>query len=515
MLNNEAVDDVPVPDGTVSFTGGLAALPPRAALAPNQFRLGSNTMIEQAGHVIQTRRGFSYLGSAAPAAGNVIGLGYLETTGGVLKRLLGAWSGGTCQAYDGAAWGAAAGYTPVGSYFVDMVQGVDVLYVSDGTQNMHSWNGVGFTDLGNAATDPPRARFLVWGTNRLIAAGVLLAPDTVYFSNFLAAGPGNWPVINQIRVGAGNGDPITGLAMWTKTLLAVFTRTKTYIVNIDPASTVATFTIDEVPGGLGCVNHRTIAKVGTDLWFLSNDGVRSLSRVLQGADTQVGASLSLPIENLVRAITDQYHSETSATFFRGRYLFAGQANYPNPPDWPELERIIFSYNKPVEQWEGRWLGGAGFGVSCWAQTKFGGNLKLVCGGWNGNVLYWRHPDIFTETADDYEDDANSASQPIATRIGTRGHTFGAEMNAKQGLAVEVEFDVTSTADTATVKVNPDEGADATLSSTVVPTAGKVPLTLLHQPPFRALAVEISSTAKKLAVRSVKLSAFMNTMPVGS
>jgi len=510
MLNNDAIDDVPVPDGTPQFAGGMASFPPRNTLQPHQFRLGINTMIEQVG-VLQTRRGFSYLSGLAQAAGSVQGLGYLETTAGV-KKLLACYSSGICKLFDGTVWNTAAGYTPLGGYFAEIVQGNDRLYVSDGTQNMRSWDGSSFTDLGNGALDAPRARFLVWGTNRLIAAGVYAAPDTVFFSNFLTAASGQWPATSQIRVGAGDGNPITGLAMWTKTLLAVFKRTKVYIVDINPTVSVSSFVIEEVPGELGCVSHRTIAKVGADLWFLSNNGVRSLGRILSGADQQVSASISLPVENRLRTLSDVGLLNTSAAFFRGRFLLAGYADVPEPPDWPNSGYFLLSYNKTVEQWEGNWRGVAAGVQSCWTQTRFGGNLRLVCGTWGGDVLYWRHPETGTEVAADYQDDGATSGQPIATTIGTRGHVFGAEFNQKQGFALEVEFGA-STADAVTIAVNPDEGTDATLSSATVP-AGKVALTLLHQPPFRALAVNLSSTAKKLAVRSVKLSAFMNTMPVG-
>lgn len=152
---------------------------------------------------------------------------------------------------------------------------------------------------------------------------------------------------------------------------------------------------------------------------------------------------------------------------------------------------------------------------CPVITRFADTPRLVFGLRGGPVSYWRHDNGAPEVADDYEDDNYSGpSQPIITRIGTRGHTFGAEKNDKQPFALEVEFDTGNTADTATVKVLPDDGAAVTLSAAVTPS-GKQALTLLHQPPCRALAVEVRSEAKKLAVRSVKLSAFANTMAVGT
>lgn len=508
--NIESIDDEPLLDGTANFGGGLNSYTARNQLAPTQFAIGRNTVVDRAG-IIRTRRGTSALGSLPAGTGQALGMAYLETPAGVKKLLVcfqGTGSGTTVRTFDGTTWTTIAGYTPVAGYNVEIVQGLDKLYLTDTTQNIFSWDGAAWVNLGNGATDAPRAKFIVWGTNRLIAAGVPSAPDTVYFSDLLDPSSTHWSAANRIRVGAGDGDPITGIAMLSKTILAVFKRTRIFLVDINPSLSVSTFTIDEVPTTYGCVHYRTIAKVGNDLWFLSNDGVRSLSRTLQGDDSSVSAPISLPIKNLTALIPDTYLELTNATYFQGRYLLAHWANF-TAPDGTPTGYYTLSYNVELQQWEGRW---DGLLTVLMTQTRFAGILRLVFAATTGTLTYFRHENGTPETAADYQDDAYLPATEIPTRIGTRAHNHGANFNGKRGFVTELEFDE-CTAPSAAVKLALDYAAPTTLA-TVTPN-GRVPLTLLHQSPFREAAVEVESTSGKLALRSVSIASFAQTMPAGT
>ena len=504
--NIESLDDEPLPDGTPNFAGGLTTFPVRNTLAPNQFFIGQNCSLNKNG-VVQTRRGTSSLGTQTGGLGTLLGMGYLDTV--AAKKLLVAYVGGsaTLRAFDGTNWAAVAGYVPVGGNSVQMVQGNDKLYLTDTTQNMRSWDGTTMTDLGGGATDAPHAKFIVWGTNRLIAAGVTNATDTVYFSDILDPSSTHWSAANRIRVGAGDGEPITGMAMWTETILVVFKRTRIWVVDITPSVSVSNFTINIVPTAYGCVFHRTITTVGRDLWFLSNDGVRSLSRTLQGDENEVSQPISLPIKNYTNLITDTWLELTCAIYFQGRYLLFHWSDFP-APDGSGTGYYTLAYNVELAQWEGRW---DGWNTLCCAITKFNGQLRLVMGGNGGRVFYWRHITGTPMVTADYQDDAVADATAIPTRVGSRNHNFTAGQNSKRGFALEIEFD-NNTAPTADVKLVIDDAAPV-LFGTVVP-AGRVQLTLLHQAPFRDLAVEVSSASAKLAVRSMALAAFLQTMPIG-
>jgi hypothetical protein len=508
MLNVETLDDTPASDTTPGFAGGLASFPPRAQLAANQFAAGINTMLTKAG-VLQTRRGFNTYGPNGNPNLPVRGLGYFELPSGT-KQLVVAWEQAGALLALGYTDGATF-WTGIGSSLshttgesVQMAQGGDLLFLAVLGRELRTWNGTTLTTLGTGATDAPKAKFIVWGTNRLIAAGVATAPDTVYFSDILDASNGHWPANNRIRVGAGDGDPITGLIMWTKTLLVVFKRTRTFIVNCDPLATVAQFTIEEVPAKLGCTHHRTACNVGRDVWFLSDHGVRALSRVLNGEENEA-LTLSFPVADQIRLIADTSYNATAAVFFKGRYLLAhAQAG----------NLRILSFNTDHNCWEGAW---DGVFPLCFERTRFGGVERLMLGEGTGQVSRWLHEDGAAENGTEFFDYGNVA---IDTQVTTRGHGFGAELNRKQGFAVEIEFDVVPSGlgnTSVIVSVVPDEGAAVALGTVALApgTGQRACFTLLHQPPFRAAAFHLFAGTRKLAVRAVRATAFMQTMEVGT
>jgi hypothetical protein len=505
MLNNEAIDDVPVPDATPNFAAGLASYPASTQLAVNQFALGINTSVTKIGEV-QTRRAFERVGAFVAGTAAIDGLAYLDTAAGVRKLL--RCRGGVCEAWDGAAWAAAGGFAPTAGKPLEIVQLLDKLYLTNGGFNsINSWDGAVFAAL--AISGP---QYLVAATNRLIGAGGTSMTDTVWFSNILD--PLTWNAANKLRVGAGDGDVITGVAMWTKNLLAVFKRTRIYIVNIDPAIAVGSMVIDEVPAGLGCLSHRSIAKVGRDLWFLASDGtVRSLSRVLEGQEQQITGAMSLPIQNELADMTEDQAATACATFFANRYLLSFWSPYPT-------KRKIASFNTELNGgaggWEGIWSQTGMLNPSIFVRTKFAGRERLMAADdTDGSVLSWRTGNApSAETIFDFTD-SSDVFHAITTQVRTRGCFFGADQNLKQGFAVELECSADQPGVTATVnaKAMPDEGALVTLQAGVS-GSGKSALTLLHQPPFRAMQFDLSSASGKLAVRGVRPTAFMQTMPVG-
>lgn len=516
MLNLEAKDDPPQFDNTPNFAGGLASYPPRHQLQPAQFYRGINTMLSNNG-VVQTRRGHTFIGNA-PSVGTCYSLQYLETAS--IKKLLGFWTGSPTVAkqYDGTSWSNAAGWTPTVGYNICTVQGIDKLYLTNWVENVRSWDGTNFVDLGNAATDAPRCKYLVWGTNRLIAAHLASANDTVAFSDILDPSSTHWSAANRIRVGAGDGNPITGIAMFSKTILAVFKRRKIYLVNIDPAVSVSQFTIDEVPGTIGCVEHRTIVTVGRDLYFLADDGLRSLSRVLQGEDAQVNLPSSQPIHDTLRflqPLSGSYEEEYArACYFRGRIFFTSHAQTVTTLDGNYGDaHALAVFNVVLGCWEGRWTSVP----RAMTVTQFGNRAQLMM-AMGSSVMYWRHEDGQSDTADDVQDDDwRGADQAIESLFLTRGHTFGSEYNDKQGLAVEIDFaEVQWAARAVSVRVRlfTDDNAAVTLADALSPV-GKQVITLMHQPPGRHHAVEIYAAGGKFAVKSVRFSAFINSMPVGT
>lgn len=510
-LNLEALDDEPIAEGLLLFNGGLNSYERRSALAENQYRDGTNVLFNREGR-IETRRGSLRLGPLYAAAYEPYGLAFFKS--GATELLVGAAQLAGVDRIFTQTFTTGAGNTNIGVCspgLMHMAQGNDKIYLGNGIDAMKSYDtGAGLVTYLTGATDPPKAKFLVWGTNRLIAAGVPTAPDTVYFSNILNPGNAQWPANQTIRVGAGDGQEITGLAMWTKTLLVVFKRASVWIVDINPVNTVATFPIDEVPASVGCVSHRSIARVGRDLWFFAPDGVRSLSRVLQGEDNEVSAAFSRPIRDQLEFIMDAtfaaFAEKINAVYYRGRYLLSVPVNNSGP-------NTVFAYNVAAQCWEGRWT----LLASPLCRTLFS-NFEQLC--WldttGRKVMSWQ--DYTTEPSELlatlYEDDGG-AIIPVFT---TRNFAFKAPKNPKQGFEVEFEFEKHATyTPSVTVYASIDDAAGIELGTVVVAAGAgsqRASFTLLHLVPFREIAFQLVGQ-RKFELRTITATAFLQTMAVGS
>jgi hypothetical protein len=132
-----------------------------------------------------------------------------------------------------------------------------------------------------------------------------------------------------------------------------------------------------------------------------------------------------------------------------------------------------------------------------------------------------------ETPEAYQDIGN----PIPTQITTRAITFGDEYSYKTGLNVEFEFDE-SVADAVIVKVILDKVFQrellaipfTSLSESRLRLPLTIPFTLPSSPDllrkafdlqrygtFRELQFLITTEADKLALRSIRVTGFMDTM----
>lgn len=517
-LNNNGLDDPPIFDETVDFRGGQVSNARRNLLGPTQFFRGINTMVAKDGQIV-TRRGSTALGAAGGAF--VQGLAYLDT--GSTERLLRV-SNGVCEQHTGVigtSWSAAGGFSPDATAQMEIIQALGKLYLHNGVDAARSWDGTSFASLGTGTSDCPIGKYAVWFQNRMFVAGRAQAPDTVYFCDILDPSNGHWDhVAKSFAVSAGDGDEIRGIAGWTNTTLAIFKRSSLWLANVDPTLSLgAQIPLKLIHATIGCLSHRTIKQVGTDLWFLADDGVRSIRRVLQGEEQEVSVPISRPVNDVFERMNRAAAHTACAAVVNGRYLIA------IPVDGATQPNYVLAFNTETQQWEGEWTG---LTPTIFCRSYMGGLERLQWGQANGKVLQWRNWVLESAEADsDYRDDG--AEIPTAVRL--RSHTFGEPRNLKRALAIELEFDK-STADEVTVTAYPDETTagvevmeiNSGLGGATFPVVFPfmfAPLgikraseSLLHLDPFRELAVDVTSTRFKLALRAVRLSAFLDSMPLG-
>ena len=148
---------------------------------------------------------------------------------------------------------------------------------------------------------------------RLWVADINNDKSTVYWSDLLIGhdfAGGTSGSINLAKVWPDGYDEIVALAAHNN-MLIIFGRHS--IVVYQGAEAPATMTLMDTVNGVGCVNRDTVQYTGTDVLFLSHEGLRSFGRVLQ--------QKSLPITKLSNTITKDIIQliQEENEFFRSAY----------------------------------------------------------------------------------------------------------------------------------------------------------------------------------------------------
>jgi len=418
-------------------------------------------------------------------------------------------------------------------------KGVDQLFWTDGIGSIWSWDGkhTGNLALGNiydftTAPPPTAASILVWFQNRLIASGIASEPDAIYFSDILD--PTRWDkTYNSLRVGGGEGDPIQMLAPWMDLNLVVFKKDSIYVVNMDPNQNpdptdptllIASFAIKLITRHVGTIAPRSVVQVGGtggDIFFLATDRqVRSLRRTIAAESQQeLGQAVSLPIKDYLDRITPNYIQNVIGTYWDSRFILAA------PIDGNQYPNVLLPFDTALNSWSGIWVG--------WVPTAFSGIVlssglvALLFGGPLGTVFQWLEDTGADETLDSTYQDAGA---DIPTGIWTRAYTWGDLYIWKTGLSVEFEFN--DSIAQATVVANLDQvpvtGNIAIINTNTTPaltipfvipatlptaTFMRVEKDLQALGQFRELQLYISSTRQKLSMRSIKLTAFYDSLQI--
>jgi hypothetical protein len=371
-------------------------------------------------------------------------------------------------------------------------------------------------NISGGTTTPPKPKFLEWHTNRLFAVDSTAANyDTIFVSNILDASSGQWNNVTQtLRVGAGDGDPITGLQSWQGFYLLAFKQNSTWVINADPQLSVANWSIQSVHDSVGCSARRTICQVGADVWFLSRTGVRSVRRVVNENQNEVQVPISQPIQDYIDRINWTVPTKCCAKYWNNRYILSVPLDTATEPNY------TFVYNTQTQSWSGFWTG---WTPTIFSTSNFSSSPRLTFGDSTGKVMQWHdYVAVANEVASDFQDDGAD----IATGIITRGMIFNDAFAPKKGMGFEMEF-YQSTA-LAQVSVSLDLGGYST-PNTVDTSTGQLTLPfflpqtlgstsairaqqdLLHLNPFREMQIQVASNAGKLSLRSITTEGFTNTI----
>lgn len=235
------------------------------------------------------RTGFSTAGNTVSA--NILsGMARFNPSGGT-DCILGV-EGTNIRHWDGSGnWSAAIDSGMTGVTYTKILVGNDLALVLNGTDNVHSVNA-SFTvaDLADTNASPPKGTVGTWFKDRWFIA----LNGLVYFS-----GVGNQTFdrgANYFRVSVGDNDSITNIVPFRNDEMYIFKEHSIHQLycpnNSDPLND---WWLRPVDVNVGCIAKDSAVQVGDDIYFFSEDGVRSLKRNEQDKVMGVNIPISDPI----------------------------------------------------------------------------------------------------------------------------------------------------------------------------------------------------------------------------
>lgn len=145
----------------------------------------------------------------------------------------------------------------------------DVLYASNGNNNVWKWNGTTLTtlDISNS-TNVPVGKYIVFHKNRLFSAGVSGNPSILYYTELIDFE--NWGLEPNVEyIGKDDGDYITGLYSYGD-YLYIF---KQYSIWVLQGTSPTEWVIRCISKNVGCLYQTTISEYQGYLCFMSHRGV--------------------------------------------------------------------------------------------------------------------------------------------------------------------------------------------------------------------------------------------------
>lgn len=162
-----------------------------------------------------------------------------------------------------------------------------------------------FTVANGGATNATfKANEVLAAFGRLFIAGNATNDTVIYWSDLLngnAFTGGSSGSIDVAKAWPNGADKIVALAAHND-FLVVFGEHS--IIVYGGADSPASMAISDTISGVGCIDRKTVQNIGTDLLFLSDDGLRSLGRTIQ--------EKSLPISDLSRNVKQDLIAKLAA-----------------------------------------------------------------------------------------------------------------------------------------------------------------------------------------------------------
>lgn len=310
----------------------------------------------------------------------------------------------------------------------------NLLILCNGHESPKKWGGAGA--LMELAGWPPSIAGFTPGypgivevfANRLIFSGDADNPSVLYISAL--EDPQDFTPTEgatsagAIQVSPGDGQKITGLKSLylpvnNEEVLVIFKERSIYLLTGHDADT---FAIQKVTGDMGAVSHNSIVQLGSDVMFLSEEGISTLTTATLQGNLSAG-SISQKIAPQMARLNRAALSESFAVHLPYRHEVWWFV--PEGSSTQNQRVLVLNYNQGKAIWSRRW----GITAACGVVI----NNRLYTGAYNGHV----HRQL----------DGNTyAGDPVTWRYRTPFYPLG---NRRQRKRIrEVEVYMTQLANTA-------------------------------------------------------------------
>ena len=395
-------------------------------------------------------------------------------------------------------------------------------YTSTPTVSFSGGSGSGATATAFVHVPPANLKLIKTFTNRLFAVGTGANRNTLYASDILD--PAVWKSTNSIEVGGDDGEDITAIQPYYGFQILVFKPTKIYLVTADPTQSSASgWSIEQLSDRIGCVAGRTVSFVNKDVYFLSNDGIRTVARSLADNFSTVGIPVSEGVKDVIARINRNYVSACNAVFHDNRYMLA------LPLDAATSCSHILVYNAIFNSFEGLWDIPASRMVETGFSSGFTINgVKLALGSPTGQVGHYLG--YKSEENLDGDTDYRDHGTAFTSRISTKAYDFDDRFSQKALSHYELEWYFSSSTN-ATVSMRRDTDSNDVVLASNLDTSSPAGLTLPLTTPAtlssktvkrkadslrgygkcRNLKIKVESPDRKLSLRTVLLAANPDTI----
>ena len=235
---------------------------------------------------------------------------------------------------------------------------------------------------GGTGTVPiPRSRNATFFQNRLLVphrptgtvkADNVAVSDILDYTRYLEQ-------INDFRINQGDSDEIVRVVPFNDQALVVFKDTSVYVVSNLYGDFNANARLDLITNEFGLVGHRSVAKIGSDLVFLSPRGVTTVRQTELNKVQGTSTPLSEPIQPLIDRINWKVAKTTaSAAYYRDRYYLSV------PIDGSPENNAVLVYDFLNRQWSG-FDTGIAVKIKYFQVADFGGTEHLYAYSNTGDV----------------------------------------------------------------------------------------------------------------------------------